>query len=224
MLREDYLLRLIRQGAQAIFGILGLQKEQRYEQALEAVDHTLQDFLGLSSGLAARLPERTLVSMLTVGDVPDTGRLLFLAEMLAMEGDLYAAQGDALQSRRRYLKSLNLFLYVASLTDLAAPPDQFARIEALVDALRSSCLTAKTLTELFRYFEAAGRYAKAEDALFDLIEAGPAPAEAIELGIAFYERLRGQTDAELVAGNLPRAEVEQGLRDLAGMRRRRGRS
>lgn len=223
MLTEDYLLRIIHQAAQAIAGILGLQKEQRYAQALEAIDHTLQDFLGLSSDLLARLPESTLVGMLTIGDVPDTGRLLFLAEMLAMEGDLYAAQGDARESRQRYLKSLNLFLTVAGLTDPATPPDQFAKIEALAGALRPSGLPVETLVELFRYFEAAGRYAKAEDALFDLIEVGPAPAKAIELGIAFYDRLRPKTDAELAAGNLPRSEVERGLCELTAMRRRGGR-
>lgn len=220
MLTEDYLLRIIHQAAQAIAGILGLQKEERYAQALEAIDRTLQEFLGLSSDLVARLPEGTLVSMLTVADVPDTGRLLFLAEMLAMEGDLYAARGDAVASRRWHLKSLNLFLIVARLADPPALASQLTRIEALAAALRP--LPGSTLPELFHYFEAAGSYGKAEDALFDLIEASADPAGAVEMGIAFYERLKEKAGAELAAGNLPRPEVERGLAELSGMRYQHG--
>lgn len=220
MLREDYLLRIIRQAAQAIAHILGLTVEQRYAQALEAIDHTLQEFLGLSSELLARLPESTLLEMMSVGGVADAGRILFLAEMLAMQGDIYAAQGDEAEARRRRLKSLNLYLEVARLSEPSALADQLARIEGLAGALRPSGLPPETLAGLFHCLEATGRYAKAEDALFGLIEASPRPAAAIEEGVAFYERLRTRSDAELVAGDLPRSEVEESLAELAGMQRR----
>jgi hypothetical protein len=67
---------------------------------------------------------------------------------------------------------------------------------------------------LMRHYEQHGAFAKAEDALFDLLEAEPGNSDALEFGIAFYERLRGQSDMALAKGNLPRQELEAGLAEL----------
>jgi hypothetical protein len=53
-----------------------------------------------------------------------------------------------------------------------------------------------------------------------MLEAEPDNAALVEFGLAFYQRLLAQTDAALTAANLPRAEAEEGLKDL--QRRRPG--
>ena len=53
-----------------------------------------------------------------------------------------------------------------------------------------------------------------EDAFFGILEHDPENEAARALGVAFYERLRGHSKAALVAGNLPREEVEAGLSEL----------
>ena len=55
--------------------------------------------------------------------------------------------------------------------------------------------------------------AAAEDILFRLIEFDAEDAAVTQVGIAFYETLRGKSDAELIAGNLPRDEVESGFQE-----------
>jgi len=67
---------------------------------------------------------------------------------------------------------------------------------------------------LMRQYEQQGAFAKAEDALFDLLDAEPGNTKAVDLGIAFYERLRGENDMALANGNLPRQELEAGLAEL----------
>jgi len=59
-----------------------------------------------------------------------------------------------------------------------------------------------------------GKYSQAEDALFEMIEAEDAGEGIVEQGIAFYTRLQQKSDAELLAGNLPREEVAEGLAHL----------
>jgi len=69
-----------------------------------------------------------------------------------------------------------------------------------------------------QHYERAGEFAKAEDALFVMLDAEPDNQAIVEFGIAFYERLRPQSDAALNAADLPRAEVEDGLEKLQGRR------
>jgi hypothetical protein len=47
-----------------------------------------------------------------------------------------------------------------------------------------------------------------------LLEADPGNRDIFDFGIAFYQRLLAQNDAALAAANLPRPEVEEGLKDL----------
>jgi hypothetical protein len=67
---------------------------------------------------------------------------------------------------------------------------------------------------LMHHYERTGQFAKAEDALFDIIEAAPAHQQVLEFALAFYERLQSQTTTALEAGNLPRAEVQAGLAQI----------
>jgi hypothetical protein len=50
----------------------------------------------------------------------------------------------------------------------------------------------------------------AEDVLFAWRHRDGPDDMLLELGRQFYQRLKRRTDDELVEGNLPRAEVEQG--------------
>lgn len=67
---------------------------------------------------------------------------------------------------------------------------------------------------LMRHYEATGQFAKAEDALFSILDDLGSDAEVIAFGRAFYERLLRRSDASLLAGNLPRGEAQQGLDEL----------
>lgn len=71
---------------------------------------------------------------------------------------------------------------------------------------------------LMHHYERTGAFGKAEDALFGLLETASGNAEVLDWGIAFYERLRGRSDAALAEGNLPRSELEAGLAELQARR------
>jgi hypothetical protein len=51
------------------------------------------------------------------------------------------------------------------------------------------------------------------------LEAEPDNAVIVEFGIAFYQRLLAKSDAALTEANLPRSEVEEGLKELQCRRR-----
>jgi hypothetical protein len=81
-------------------------------------------------------------------------------------------------------------------------------------ALHGSPLPLETQALLMQHYERSGEFAKAEDALFAMLEAEPGNAGLVNFGASFYKRLQGQSDAALAAGNLPRSELEAGLAEL----------
>jgi hypothetical protein len=89
----------------------------------------------------------------------------------------------------------------------------------LVAALQTAPLPVRTQAGLMQHFERTGEFARAEDAFFTTLDSEPDNMALVEFGIAFYQRLLTQSDAALVEGKLPRAEVEEGLRELQTRRR-----
>jgi len=88
------------------------------------------------------------------------------------------------------------------------------RAEHLLTELETIDLPRDTILRLFRYRAATGRFAEAENALFDLVERDLANSAVIDEGRAFYRRLLDLEAEQLAAGELPRDEVNDGLAEL----------
>jgi len=80
----------------------------------------------------------------------------------------------------------------------------------------------RTHAMLMQHHERTGEFAKAEDELFTLLDSEPDNERLMEFGCAFYRRLLAQSDMALNDANLPRAEVEEGLKELEGRKKRGG--
>jgi tetratricopeptide (TPR) repeat protein len=69
-------------------------------------------------------------------------------------------------------------------------------------------------TQLAWVLEALGRYADAEDALFEAIDADPDDPGPVDTAIAFCQRLLALDPLVLEAGGLPLDEVKASLAEL----------
>jgi hypothetical protein len=87
-------------------------------------------------------------------------------------------------------------------------------VETLVLSLAGAPMPVRTQVLLMRHYESTGQLAKAEDALFFILDTTKNDPSSLEFGAAFYERILRQNDAMLLAGDLPRAEAEEGSREL----------
>lgn len=222
MMQKDYILRLIQQFSQVLMRILHLREAKDYEGALTYIDDVFKQTLGFSSDLINSVPDATLLAMLTSFDTLDSEKCLLVAHLLKAEGDIYVDQGDFDTSYYRYLKALHLFLTILLLSNSAVTdPDLYLEIEELLHKLEDYEFPVTIKSQLFRYYERVGQYAKAEDMLFEVIEADSdedeVEATIVEQGIAFYERLLKKKDMELAAGNFSREEAREGLEQLRNM-------
>lgn len=219
MIREDYLIGWVKRYLSWLAEIAGFLKAEDYEAAARRADLALRELLGLGADSVVALTEGELLARL-VGDEPPPvvrDKCLLLAALLAALGQTAAAQNNPDRARDCRLKALQVVLGVCFQGGGELP--EFApRVETLREALGPAPLPPRTEAALMLYHEHRGEYARAEDALFRLLDASDNAAEAREIGRAFYHRLRELSEEVLVLGGLSRAEIEEGLAALARRR------
>lgn len=217
MINKDYILRLAERLGGLLARIIFLREANQQQEALILIDEAFRQATGLTTGLINALSEERLLGMLSAQGVLNVELCFYIAALLKAEGDVYASLDKQNESYYRHLKALNLFLELflrgKSIDDL----DLFPNIDDLVEKLEAYELPLPTNRKLFSYNEQAGRYARAEDVLFDMLEADDVPADLIAEGVAFYHRLMAKSDDELLLGNLTRAELAEGLAQVEGM-------
>jgi len=218
MIRRDYILRMIEEFIQVLSRINALKGGQLWREAGGAVDEAFQRLAGAGPAAVAQLTESELLARLIQGEPTQVVRekTLMLTALLKEAGDLAAARQQPDESRGCYVKGLDLLLGTLARYEAFECPDFVPRVEVFVAALQGTTLPLETQARLMQHYELAGEFAKAEDCLFAMLEAEPVKAGLADFGIAFYERLRGQSDASLAAGNLPRPELEAGVAELRG--------
>jgi hypothetical protein len=219
MIRRDYILRMIEEFVQVLSRIKSLERGQLWREAACAVDEEFQRLTGAGAAAVAQLTETELLARLIQGEPTQVVRqkALMLTTLLKEAGGLAAAQGRAEESRASYLKGLHLLLETLARHEAFECPDFVPGVEVFVAALGNKPLPLETQARLMQHYEVTGQFGKAEDCLFAMLEAEPGNAALVEFGIAFCERLRGQSDASLASGNLPRPELEASLAELRGL-------
>lgn len=220
MIRRDYILRMIEEFIRALARINSLKQSQRWNEAGEALNDEFKRLVGDGAQAVARLSETDLLARLAQEGPTQIVRekTLLLTTLLKEAGDVATAEGREEGSRECYLKALHLLLDVLGREDVFEFPEFVPRVESLKQALEGSPLPVRTHAMLMQHYERVGEFAKAEDELFAMLDAEPGKERLVEFGCAFYRRLLAQSDTTLNQANLPRGEVEEGLKELQARR------
>jgi hypothetical protein len=222
MIRRDYILRMIEEFMQALSRLRSLKQGQRWAEAGNELDAEFKKLVGDGAQAVARLSETELLARLMREGPTQLVRdkTLMLTALLTEAGDVAAAEERMDESRECYLKALHLLLDILGRGEVFERPEFVPKVEMLVAALQSAPLPVRSAALLMQHYERTGEFAKAEDALFAMLDAEPDNQAIVEFGVTFYQRLLAQSDAALDAGNLPRTEVEEGLQALQTRHRR----
>jgi len=221
MIRRDYILQMIEEFGRALARINSLKAGQRWNEVEEELDAEFKKLTGEGAPALGRLSETELLARLMSAGPTHALRdkTLILTTLLKEAGDVAVAEDRAGEGREFYLKALHLLLEVLGGEDPVECPEFVPKVALLVAALEPEPLPVRTLAMLMHHYEQTGQFARAEDALFAMLEAEPDNGKIVEFGIAFYHRLLLHGDAALAEANLPRAEVEEGLKELEARRK-----
>lgn len=216
MIRRDYLLRQIEEFVAVLTRIAGLGKAGKWDEASSVAGSQFKAVAGAEADELLRMTDTELIARMAEGDTifGIQEKISMVARLFKERGDILRAQGRIEESDACYLKGLHLLLNAIADDPTAPRPDFVPTVDAFVIALHDSNLSFETNAMLMRHFEQLQDYARAEDSLFNMLDAEPGNVELLDLGIGFYERLLRLDDEALELGNLPRAEVNAGLAEL----------
>jgi len=221
MIRRDYVLRMIEECIRALARISSLKEGRRWIEASKELNAEFERLFGADAEALAQLSETELLARL-MREGPTHAlreKTLILATYLKEAGDLAVADNRTAAGHQFYLKALHLLLNHGGGGEEFEHPGFVPKIELLAELLRETSLPPRTQAMLMQHYETIGEFAKAEDALYAILDADPDNSAIVDFGMAFYERLLTQSDAALRQGNLPGPEVEEGLNTLQARRK-----
>ena len=216
MIKRDYILRMIEDFFQALRRIQALKRGQDWRSAETELDHEFQQLIGAGPQAVAALTETELLAKLISGESTQTvhQKTLMLVSLLKEAGDVAIGQGRIQEGNVIYLKGLHLLLQALASQEPFEFPEFVPKVEIFVASLQEAVVPLETHALLMQHYERLGEFARAEDELFAMLDAEPGNRRIAEFGLAFYERLSGHSDAQLMAGGLPRPELESGIAEV----------
>jgi tetratricopeptide (TPR) repeat protein len=214
MLNRDYILRIFEQLGRELAIITGLRKRNKHEEALIYIDNLFLQMTGLTSGFINSISEEMLIKTFSPLGRLNAQTCLWTASLLKAEGGVYEDLGNENESYYRFHKALFLLLEVILHEPVDRDSELFQEIDGLLQKLADYELPVPIRERLFAYYEHIGRYATAEDLLFELLEMSPPDIHAFGLGRDFYARLQQKSETDLSTGNFSHDEVEEGLAHL----------
>jgi hypothetical protein len=214
MFSEDYIVRQIMQFVSVMAKIMGLKMAGQYQVALEVIDQSLGELLGINADIVNLLDDESLYKVLTINAVLDLERLRNIAELYKEKGDIFNLQNNKLESDNCYLRSLNYYLLISNNKQPSQLFDLSQKINELIIKLVNYDLPEKTHLDLFCYYENEGEYAKAENILAKLISNPKGNVDLRDEMISFYQRLLLVKQKELSAVGMTKKQIRLKLKDM----------
>ena len=206
MLRKGYIQQQIEGLATALGTIFGIELDKT--DVLKRLGSSCRNLTGLDLDTLLRLDDATLLGMFAGGDRTRTAGNAFVAAQFLLQ----RAKADSTQGRVARRKALLLYAEALALESSLRSKDYLSEFESLLAEVEATDSTAPILWQAARAMEALTFYARAENYHFHLCDSHADHAE--DGAREFYLRLLEFPDQELIAGNLPREEIQNALTEL----------
>jgi tetratricopeptide (TPR) repeat protein len=211
MINRDYILRMIEQLSRFLQRSLLLKDAKQHLEAVTEVHKAGKMFLGLNPEAMGALSDNDLIHLWRVAKDLDAEKCALAAQIFKAEGEIYEDQGDNDKAVAAYLKSLSLLTETINFLKEKIPHELIASVDFFSEHLDFTTLPFPLQQKVFTTYAVIGRFAKAEDLLFEMVKEDPSFAAE---GKRFYEQILKLPDQDLVLGNLPRPEALASLAEI----------
>jgi hypothetical protein len=210
MAQKDYIIRTIEQLATFLFSIIFNKRINNFDMALEKIEEAYNGLLNTDGEKIKNLTFDEIIEGNTFNGTINIDNVEIIANLFFEEADiLERLNGLNVVSKKYYEKSFLLFYKIYRET---RKEKYDKRIIEIVGKTNNYEICNETKYSMFKYYEEAGLYGKAEDCLYELIEKNY--QNIFEEGKNFYAALLEKEDSVLEKGNLPRNEIIEGLRTI----------
>ena len=191
------------------------------DAARELLDRAYHRHLGVAGDVVRRLPSDQLLAVISTTGRVDGERAFLTAALIEVDAAMPVGEdasageaspaplgGGPTRAPLLQLRALDLYTEAgAARVGVADLPERVRRLRA---ALLDHVLPEASYGRLLRYFVHDGRFAVAEDLLFEWLEEHGATAALRAAGEGLYDDLEAESDERLRAGELPRDELAEG--------------
>jgi hypothetical protein len=214
MLSDDYIIRMIQQGSIVLSRIIGLKKTGDYQEALQEIDQSLEQVLGINKEIIRNMDDESIYKRLTNNEQIDIKRLGIIADLYKEEGDIFGKQGQP-ESHNYYLRSLNYYLLKYSNEEASQQNETMKKVDGIIEIIGSKDLPSETIFNLFCYYENRKEYTNADNMLNALAIHPEANAYVREETISFYKRLLAVDPEEIIASGLNLEQIKSKLLQIS---------
>lgn len=213
MYQRDYILSLVEKLALVLSKVLGLKQQGEYQKALAAIHQSLTKEIEWNAEFVEAIGVSEFLAEVKKNDLPPQ-KINFLAELLALEAEIYEVLGEQEKCIDRRVRALLLFSDVLQSSEVGVSLELITKMPGIIAYLSKFQLLFAARVAIHNFYYSQGSFAKAEDTLFEMLESNQQVNEAQRLGELFYQNLLKVDDKTLLEGNLPRHEVEEGYKDF----------
>ena len=214
MLTEDYFMRMINQMLAVLTQILYHTEVGQHQEAQTLIDQSLEQLLGIRPNLLKQMDEKSILQLLTTQGELDPDRIVIVADLYKMEGDLFAKQTRKPEALQDYQRALKFYLEIS----LSSANQDHYNIEYKVNDLTTKLsgveLPVEVMFQLFDYYEMRGDYAKVDEQASCILKSQGLEQEMLPELIAFYEKMLGLDEIEIQKSGISKRVLEQRLFDL----------
>jgi hypothetical protein len=211
LIERDYIMRMITMLTQFLTRVLVHKRAHEFPQARRELESAYKTLLGITPAIMLQFSDEQLAEMFGNDEDVKVMKCYILGSLMKEEGEILRLEGNTDKSDQMFLSSLSLLLTAFVSAKNEAETGHMDKIDQLRVGLTGAELPAHVKEKLLTYYELTGKYGKAENVLFELIDIDPS---WMAQGLLFYERLLKRSDDELTAGGLTRVEVGQGIEEL----------
>lgn len=211
MIETDYIMRMIGMLTTILARLFFLKRAKEFPQALMEIDNAEKSLLGVDRNLIRSLSPSQIMELWGSDQSLALPKRYVLGVLMKEEADILSLRGEGEESAASAVISLDLLADTLLKSGNTLDPAHEKHLLGVVGLLKGRDLPAESQERLVACYEALGRFDKAENALFELMALD---LRFYETGLLFYQRLLARNDKELIQGNLPRPEVEEGAREF----------
>ena len=215
MLSQDRILWMINVALTGLLNAAGLRTAKQYQEAMDVIQHSLEEFFGLDIGLINNMDDNSLLELLRQGEELDLERVVLAGDLFLEDGILHNELDQPEEAQADFQRTLFLYLEAAFSEESTSPvlAEKIDQVYALADV---EGLPLETKLSLFYSFNRQASWKQAFDMIRILTAIPEIQDEMTEDGCAFYEQLLGFEDSQLEEQGLSRADIEDALRSVSG--------
>jgi hypothetical protein len=218
MFQKDYIKRSFSFIQATLARLRGVALEGDADVARQEITDAYSRVFGIPLSLLSLSPVSDIVDLLSTNEGEDAERILSLAELLKMDGEIYQKEGDVQEAQWRFDLSLDLLIAGVEASNKPAEDKILDPFEPIVRFSIQNQASLERLAALYALYRQAGNYGLAKDLIVAFTETDGGRSEGIDEGTAFLSDLLSRADEELERGNITRQGIEEALETLEALR------